>query len=291
MIRATKGERIFRGFNAGIMIILMIISLYPLLYVAFSSISDPVEIMRHRGILLWPMGFDLSAYKAVLSNPMIGVGYKNTLIYLILGTAINILMTSLGAYALSRKIYFKNHIMFFITFTMFFNGGMIPNYLLIRDLHLLDNIWAMIIPGAISAWNLIIMRTSFQEIPQSLEESARIDGAGDFTILFIIILPLSLPVISVMTLFYGVGHWNEWFNAMLYFRKRELFPLQLVLREILITNSTDYMMTNANVLDKEPLGETIKYATIMAATVPILFVYPFLQKYFVKGVMIGAIKE
>lgn len=198
----------------------------------------------------------------------------------------------LGAYGLSRQnVMWKNPIMFFIVFTMFFSGGLIPSYLLVTGLGMLDSLWALIIPGAVSAFNLIIMRTAFQGIPVSLEESAKLDGANDFTVLVRIILPLSLPVIAVMILFYGVGHWNSWFGALIYLRDRDLYPLQLVLREILITNSTDSMLTAAGPADKMPIGETIKYATIIVATVPILLLYPFLQKYFVKGVMIGAIKE
>jgi putative aldouronate transport system permease protein len=185
----------------------------------------------------------------------------------------------------------KNPIMMLIVFTMFFSGGLIPNYLLVSELGMLNTRWALIIPGAISTYNLIIMRTSFQGIPASLEESAKIDGANDFTILFRIILPLSLPIVSVMILFYGVSHWNAWFNALLYLRDRDLYPLQLVLREILITNSTDSMTTGASDIDKALISETIKYAAIIVATVPVLFLYPFLQKYFVKGVMIGAVKE
>jgi len=178
-----------------------------------------------------------------------------------------------------------------IVVTMFFQGGLIPTYLLVSNLGLVDTPWAMIIPGAINTWNLIIMRTSFQAVPASLEESAKIDGANEWTIMWRIILPLSIPVMAVMVLFYAVGHWNAWFNAMIYLRDRNLYPLQLILREILITNSTDSMMTNASGVDKMPISETIKYATIMVATIPILVLYPFLQKYFVKGVMIGALKE
>jgi putative aldouronate transport system permease protein len=181
--------------------------------------------------------------------------------------------------------------MFMIVVTMFFQGGLIPTYLLVSNLGLVDTPWAMIIPGAINTWNLIIMRTSFQAVPASLEESAKIDGANEWTIMWRIILPLSIPVMAVMVLFYAVGHWNAWFNAMIYLRDRNLYPLQLILREILITNSTDSMMTNASGVDKMPISETIKYATIMVATIPILVLYPFLQKYFVKGVMIGALKE
>ncbi|MCZ8518932.1 MULTISPECIES: carbohydrate ABC transporter permease [Paenibacillus] len=290
--RRTTGEKVFDGTNAMFMVLLSLLTLYPFLYVAFASLSDPAELMQHRGLLLMPDGFSLDAYKAVFDNPMIPAGYRNTLFYVAAGTAINLFMTSLGAYVLSRKgVYFRNALMFLIVLTMFFQGGLIPTYLLVSSLGMIDTPWALLLPGAISTWNLIIMRTSFQAVPVSLEESARIDGANDWTILFRVIIPLSLPVMAVMILFYGVGHWNAWFGAMIYLRDRELYPLQLVLREILITNSTDNMMTGASSLDKIPVGETIKYATIIVATVPILLLYPFLQKYFVKGVMIGAIKE
>jgi putative aldouronate transport system permease protein len=291
-IKKSMGERAFDVFNTMLMILLMIVTLYPFLHVFFASISDPTAVVQHRGLLLHPIGFTTGAYKLVFKNPMIPIGYRNTLIYVLVGTAINIFMTTLGAYGLSRKnVYFKNHIMFLITFTMFFSGGLIPTYLLVRDLGMTDTRWALLIPNAISAYNLIIMRTSFEGVPVSLEESAKLDGANDFTVLFRIILPLSMPVVAVMVLFYGVGHWNSWFNAMIYLRDRQLFPLQLVLREILISNSTDTMIAGSAGLDREPIGETVKYATIIVATVPILFIYPFLQKYFVKGVMIGAIKE
>jgi len=290
-IKRSVGEYVFDAINILLMTLLMIITIYPFLHVAFASFSIPNEIMRHRGILLRPIGFTADAYRMVFDNPMITIGYKNTLIYVLGGTTINIILTSFGAYALSRKgVKLKNAIMFLITFTMFFSGGMIPTYLLVKDLGMLNTRWALIIPNAISVWNLIVMRTSFEGIPSSLEESAKIDGANDFTVLFKIILPLSLPVLAVMILFYSVGHWNAWFNAMIYLRKRDYYPLQLVLREILITSSTDDMLTGVGAADKVPIGETIKYATIIIATVPILFIYPFLQKYFVKGVMIGAIK-
>lgn len=174
---------------------------------------------------------------------------------------------------------------------MVFNGGLIPTFLLVNKLGMLNTAWALLIPSAINTFNLIIMRTAFQNVPVSLEESAKIDGANEWTILFRIIIPLSMPVISVMILWYAVGHWNSYFSALIYLRSRELYPLQLVLREILVTNSTDSMMTGAGAADKEPIGETIKYATIIISTLPILCLYPFLQKYFVKGVMIGALKE
>ncbi|RJG23640.1 carbohydrate ABC transporter permease [Paenibacillus thiaminolyticus] len=288
----SLGERIFEVFNILILILLCLVTLYPFIYVLFASLSEPAWVVQQRGLIWHPSGLNLEAYRLVFDNPMITSGYLNTLFIVSVGTILNVFMTALGAYGLSRQnVMWKNPIMFFIVFTMFFSGGLIPTYLLVTGLGMLDSLWALIIPGAVSAFNLIIMRTAFQSIPHSLEESAKLDGANDFTVMIRIILPLSMPVIAVMILFYGVGHWNSWFGAMIYLRDRELYPLQLVLREILITNSTDSMLTSAGTADKMPIGETIKYATIIVATVPILLLYPFLQKYFVKGVMIGAIKE
>ena len=272
------------------MIILAMITLYPFLYVVFASFSKPSLLMQQRDILLWPKGFNLGAYKAVFDYKTIWISYRNTIFYLIAGTAINMILTCLGAYGLSRKnVLFSKAIMLLITFTMFFSGGLIPTYLLVKNLGMLNTVCAIIIPNAISTMNLIIMRTSFKAIPESLDESARMDGANDFTILFKIIIPLSIPVISVITLYYSVAHWNAWFNAMIYLRNRNLYPLQLVLREILISQDIDDILAGA-VEEAEPIAETIKYAIIVVATVPILLVYPFLQKYFVKGVMVGALK-
>ena len=289
----TLGGTIFDIFNYTFLIFLAIITLYPLVYVAFSSVSDPIALMRFRGILLYPRGFTLDSYEMVLQNPLIISGYINTIIIVLGGTTLNLLITSFAAYGLSRKrLMLKNFFVFMITFTMFFSGGLIPSYLLIRNtLGLKDNILALILPVAMSAFNMIIMRTSFLSLPDSMEESAKLDGANDFIILFMIILPLSLPVVVVMILYYGVGHWNSWFSAMLYIDTRAKYPLQLVLREILIANSTAEMTTGVSMEEKAFVGETIKYSTIMVATLPILCVYPFLQRYFVKGVMIGAIKE
>ncbi len=290
-LKRSVGERIFDNFNVLFMILLIVVTLYPFYYVTIASISDPTLIVQKRGIVLWPQGLSFESYRMVFENPMIRIGYMNTIFYVVVGTALNLVLTSFGAYGLSRRdLALRNPITLMIVFTMFFSGGLIPSYLLVRNLGLLNTRWAMILPGAISTWNLIIMRTAFLGIPESLAESAKIDGANDFTILFRIYLPLSLPVVAVMILFYAVGHWNAYFSALIYLRERALYPLQLVLREILIANSTESMMTSV-VSDREPIGETIKYATIMVATLPILFVYPFLQKYFVKGVMIGAIKE
>lgn len=292
MNKQTIGEKIFGVFNIFLMLGLCFVTLYPFLYVLFASLSDATPFLQHRGLLLKPLGFNLDAYKAVFDNPMIVKGYQNTLFYVVAGTAINLFMTALGAYVLSRRdLYFKNIIMFFIVVTMVFHGGLIPSFILINKLGMMNSVWALLIPGAISTFNMIIMRTAFQAVPVSLEESARIDGAGDMRILFRIIIPLSMPVIAVMILWYAVGHWNSYFSALVYLRNREMYPLQLILREILIANSTDSMSTGVAADDKYAVGETIKYATIIVSTLPIICLYPFLQKYFVKGVMIGAIKE
>ncbi|NOU67657.1 ABC transporter permease subunit [Paenibacillus sp. LMG 31461] len=291
-IPPSRGERAFDVINIVFMLGLIVVTLYPFLYVVFASLSSPADLLQHRGLLFAPIGFSLESYRLVFSNPMIAIGYSNTLFYVVVGTALNIILTSFAAYGLSRRnVLLANKIMFAIVFTMFFSGGMIPTYLIIKSLHLFDTRWVMILPSAISTWNLLVMRTSFQGVPVALEESARMDGANDFTILFKIFIPVSLPIMAVMVLFYGVSHWNSYLDAMIYLRNRELYPLQLVLQEILISNSSDSMMTSVSDFDKGLLQETIKYAMIVVATVPILLLYPFLQKYFVKGVILGAIKE
>ncbi|TVY05419.1 carbohydrate ABC transporter permease [Paenibacillus cremeus] len=290
-MKQTIAEKVFGVFNIAFLLFLTLITLYPFLYVAMASLSNPSELASHSGILLWPMGFNMDGYVSVFKNPNIITGYTNTIIYVVVGTAINVIITALGAYVLSRKgVMLRDSIMMMIVFTMFFSGGLIPNYLLVKSLGMFDTMWALILPGAISTYNLIIMRTAFAAIPESLEESARIDGAGDLTILFKIVIPLSQAVIAVMILFYAVAHWNSWFSAMIYLRNRDAYPLQLFLREILINSSTDSMITGSSGSDKEAISEIIKYCTIIVATLPIIVVYPFLQKYFTKGVMIGAVK-
>lgn len=284
-------DRIFNVINYTFLILLVIATLYPLLYVLFASFSDSAQLLANKGLLWKPVGFSLDAYKCVLANPGIGIGFRNTLFIVVFGVIVNLFMTALGAYVLSRKNVMWNKVfMFFIVFTMFFGGGLIPLYLIVKGVGLLDSLWSTILPFAISTFNLIIMRTSFMGIPDSLEESAKIDGANHFTILFRIIIPLSMPVIAVMILYYAVDKWNGWFYASVFIKSRELFPLQLVLREILIANSTESMSAGASAGDRFQIGETIKYATIMVATIPILCIYPFLQRYFVKGVMVGSLK-
>lgn len=292
LLKRSFGEKTFDLGNAVLMIGLSVITLYPLIYVLFASLSDPEFVVQSRGLILYPRGFTIEAYQMVFKNPNIIAAFGNTLFYVAAGTSLNIILTALGAYGLSRRnVMLKNPIMFLIVFTMFFEGGLVPLYLTIQNLGMLDSRLSLIVPTAVSAFNLIIMRTAFQAVPESLEESARIDGAGDWTILFRVVLPLSMPVVAVMILFYGVSHWNAWFYATIFLQDRDLFPLQLILREILISNDTSSMASGVSSSDQMSVGETIKYATIIVATAPILFLYPFLQKYFVKGVMIGAIKE
>ena len=265
--------------------------IYPILYVVFASLSNSNALMQHNGLIFSPIGFNTTAYEAVFKNPMIWSGYKNTLYILIFGVSLNMVMTTVAAYVLSRKdLPGKNAMMFFIVFTMYFGGGLIPFYLTVKNLGMYNSLWALILPGAMSAYNMIIMRTSFSGIPDSLVESAMLDGANHLYIMVRIIVPLSKSIMAVMVLYYAVGHWNSWFNAMVFLRDRSKYPLQLVMQEILIQNDTSSMTTDSTTLERNSIAETIKYASIMVSTLPILLVYPFLQKYFVKGVLIGAVK-
>ncbi|MBO7746727.1 carbohydrate ABC transporter permease [Paenibacillus sp. MWE-103] len=290
----SMSEKTFDLFNIIFLSVLSIACIYPMLYVIFASLSDPRLLMQHEGILLKPLGFTWKGYSLVLNNPNISIGYYNTLYYVVVGTLISMILTCFGGYALSRKgVLFSKYILILITITMFFSGGLIPFYLLVKDLGIYDTRWAIILPSAISTWNLIIMRTSFMQIPESLEESAKIDGANDFTVLFRVILPLSMPIIAVMVLFYGVAMWNSWFNAAIFLRDRSTFPLQLILREILIQNDKGSMLQVQNGISgqaEDMYRALIQYSTIVIATLPILVAYPFLQKYFVKGIMVGSLK-
>ena len=290
-IKKTPGERTFDFANIVILILLGIVTLYPMMYVAFASISNSNLLMQHSGFLVRPLGFNLSAYRLVFKNPNIISGFRNSLIILGVGVPLNLVMTALGAYFLSRKdVFFKRPITFLILFTMWFSGGMVPFYLTVYNLNLLNSLASTIFPFLVGTFNLIIMRTSFAAIPESLEESAKLDGAGHITILFRIVIPLSKAVIAVMILYYGVEKWNGWFWASTFITNRSLHPIQVVLRGILINNDTSLMVVGMAGADMEEAGESIKYATTMVATVPILLIYPFIQKYFVKGVMIGAVK-
>jgi putative aldouronate transport system permease protein len=264
-----------------------------LLYVVFASFSNAGELYAHAGPLWRSLGFSVRGYELVFKNPNIATGYRNTLFIVVAGTSINMLMTIVFAYVLSRKNVYWNRVLAMVaTFTMFFSGGIIPLFLVVQRLGLFGSLFSLILPGMISTWNLIIMRTSFAEVPAELEESARIDGANDMFILFRIIVPLSMPVIAVIILFYATGHWNAWVHASIFITDKGKFPLQLVLREILIVQDINMMTPGGGSYtpDDFALTNVVKYCTIIVSTVPILCVYPFLQKYFNNGIMIGAIK-
>jgi putative aldouronate transport system permease protein len=289
----SPSGRIFDFFNHILLILLCTVMVYPFWYVFVASLSTPSFVATVRGMMIWPVGVNFGAYERVLQNPAILSSYMNTLFYVGVGTLLNLLLTSFAAYALSRRhLWGRFTFMKFVVFTMFFSGGMIPLYLMVRNLGLLNSRWVLIVYNAIITFNFIVMRTSFASMPDSLEESAKLDGANDFLILFRIYLPLALPVVAVMCLFYGVYHWNSWFWAMVFLRERALFPLQLILREILIANDMSAMMNAADFAkDEEQFGLTIQYATIVITMAPITLLYPFLQRYFIRGMMVGSIKE
>nr|WP_274364365.1 MULTISPECIES: carbohydrate ABC transporter permease [unclassified Paenibacillus] len=293
MVDQTAGDRIFNAINYMLLTLIVLIVLYPLIFVVSASFSDPQIVLRGQ-MLLWPKGFNLESYAKVLQDDGIITGFINTVIYTVLGTTVNLIMTICGAYPLSRRDFVgRNAFMALFVFTMFFSGGLIPTYMLIKKLQLMNTLWVMILPGAVSIWNIIIMRTFFQmTIPYELQEAATIDGCSNFQILRKVVLPLSMPINAVTVLFYAVGHWNAFFNALLYLSDKGKFPLQLILREILIQGQMDDMIraTTESAIKQQRAVEGIKYAVLVVANIPILALYPFLQRYFVKGIMIGAIK-
>lgn len=289
------GEKVFQVINYSVMIILCIIMLYPLWHIFMASISDPIILYADRGIYLMPKGkISMRGYQLVFENPNITSGMLNTLFYVVTGTVLGMLITITGAYALSRKgPYWNRAIMKMIVFTMYFQGGLIPFYILIKNLGLLDSRWSIVLPFLINTWNFIILRTAFLAMPQSLVESAKIDGASEWKILWKIVVPVTKATIAVITLFYVVRFWNEWFNPSLYLQDKAKYPLQLVLREILLKNSTNSMTQVSSVgqAGQEAYRILVKYCTIIVSTIPILVVYPFVQKYFVSGMMVGSLKE
>lgn len=292
MVNTEKLKEIL--FNAVIystMIFVVIICLYPIVYVFSMSISTPLAAAKME-VWLLPKGFSLSSYKLVFANPDIWRAYYNTIWYAGVGTFLNVIFTISLAYPLSRKNFsVRIPITFFIVFTMFFSGGLIPTFILINKLEIYNTRWAMILPGLIGVYYVIIARTFFQSLPESLIESAMIEGANEFTILRKIIIPLSMPIIAVLILFYAVGHWNSYFSALIYLPDKNLQPLQLYLRRVLIEYSQDAAGSMVPGEEKSFASMQVKYSIIIVAVLPILCIYPFLQKYFVKGVMIGAIKE
>lgn len=284
--KRTVGEKTFDVFNLIFLLLLSVCFLYPVWYCLMASFSDPTKLISHVGLLFIPDGFSLEGYKAILSDNKVLVGYANTLFYVGVGVAINMFLTIMGAYVLSRKgLLFGRFLGLLVVLTMYLEAGMIPNFLLITNLGLYNSRWSVVLFLGITTYNMMVMRTSFAQVPAGLEEAAKIDGASHLQILWQIFVPVSKATIAVVLLFYLVGHWNAWFTASIFLRDRDKYPLQLYLREILVINSTA-----GNEEGVYLLGELIKYCTIIVATVPILCVYPFVQKYFVQGVMLGSIK-
>jgi len=267
--------------------------LYPLYFIVIASVSDPNAINSGQ-VWFWPKNLTFEGYERILGDSAIWRGYRNSILYTALGTTINVFLTLTAAYALSRKdLVGRNLIMFFFAFTMFFSGGLIPTYLVVRDLKMINTIWALVIPNAVAVWNIIIARTFFEStIPQELLEAAQIDGCSNTKFFWKIVLPLAKPLIAIMILFYGIGHWNSFFDALIYLRDEALYPLQIILRNILIQNemSAQMVMDVESYAAQQRVAELVKYGVIMVASVPPLILYPFLQKYFVKGVFVGSIK-
>lgn len=292
-IRKSVSQRVFDAFNVLFMLILSVIMLYPMWYVVCASLSNGNRLVANTDMLFFPIECNLDSYFSVFKNPMILTGYQNTLIVVGGGTLLSMVLSIIGAYCLSRKnVYWNKLLIKIIIVTMFFNGGLIPTYMLVtRTLRMNDSLLALIIPQAVSTYNLIIMRNAFSGIPESLIEASRLDGASHLQLLVKVVVPLSMPIIAVMILYYGVFYWNSWFQASIYLKTRSLYPLQLILREILINSDTASMSADAASADQYSLGETIKYTVVVIATAPILVLYPFLQRYFVKGAMVGAVKE
>jgi len=295
---AGIGSRLFDAAIYAILILLIFACFYPFLYVFSVSISDSVAVASGHVTFL-PIGFDTFAYETILGDPAIIRAYANTIFYAVSATALTILLTSLTAYPLSLKHFYGRHVItIFFTITMFFSGGLIPTFLLIRNLGMLDTIWAIILPGALGMWNIIILRTNFQALPEELRESAYIDGAGNWRILFQIILPLSKPILATICLFTLVGQWNNFFGPLLYLNSPDKYPLQIILRKLIIIGEMrgEFLENQTNELSylgkSDMLGfyESLKMAAIMVSIGPIIAVYPFIQKYFVKGVLVGSVK-
>lgn len=292
-IREGREDRLFTIFNYAFLLLVFIIILYPLLYILSSSFSSTYAVISGR-VWLYPVDFSLKGYEAVFRNPNILLGYRNSIFYTVAGTAISIVLTIMAGYPLSRKdFYGRGILMALFTFTMLFNGGLIPYYLTVQRLHLTNTVWAMLLPNAVAVWNVIITRTYFQTtIPGELLEASQIDGCDDFRFILSVVLPLSGPIIAVMCLFYAVGIWNSFFDALIFLKDQKLYPLQIVLRNILIASTVDAntMMDEKVLLRSQGLAELLRYSLIVVASVPALIIYPFVQRFFVTGIMLGSLK-
>ena len=293
MKRTTFGDKVFTVFCYVFCVLLFVVTLYPFIYTLSGSFSGNIALTRG-DVWLFPVDPTLEAYKAVFSDASIWTAYGNTIWYVVVGTVIGLILTILTAYPLSRRTFAgRRPISLILSFTMFFSGGIIPLYLLVQQLGLLDTRWSIVLPGAVSVWNVILMRTFFQSLPEELIEAATIDGCSEFRILLQIVLPLSMSIIAVIILYIAVAQWNGFFSALIYLRDATKYPLQLKLREVLIQYDTRNMDNNPGgaLLDQQKqIGISVRHATIIVSILPIICVYPFLQKYFVKGVMVGAIK-
>ncbi|MER2262503.1 MAG: carbohydrate ABC transporter permease [Psychrobacillus sp.] len=296
MKKVSLSDKGFDVLNKIFLTVIVILIVYPLVFVISASISDPLAVSSGK-MWLWPVDITFEGYRKILQNDSIWLGYRNTILYTAVGTLLHLFVLLPCAYALSRKeLMGSKYILWFVLFTMMFSGGLIPTYLVIKTLGMLDTIWAIVIPGVVGAWSILVARTFFQSsIPDQLVEAARIDGASDFYMFIKIVLPLSLPIIAVMALFHAVGLWNQYFNALIYLSDREKYPLQLILREILVVNQAQLGEGSGeqteSLIQQVRTGGLIKYAVIIISSLPLLIVYPFLQRFFVQGVLIGSIKE
>lgn len=292
-VKESKGDRAFTVVNYLVLSILLFAVLYPLIFITSASISSPLAVSSGE-VWLWPVDLNFNGYKTILEYRTIVTGFLNSVFYATAGTLINVSLTLLAAYPLSRKdLYGRNPLMFFFVFTMLFGGGLIPTYLVVRNLGIMDTRWALILPTAMGVWNMIVTRTFYQvTIPDELLESARMDGCNDFNFFWRIVLPLSKPIIAVNALLYAVFHWNDYFNALMYLTDPSLNPLQIVIREIVIRNRIDpaAMVDAGEIVRRQELRDLLRYALIVIALIPPLIAYPFVQKHFVKGIMIGSLK-
>lgn len=285
-------SRVFDVVNVLVMFVIIAICIYPLIYLISKSLSS-VEFVRANMVYLYPRGFNIDSYKEVLKNGLFWIAYKNTIIYTVVGTVLNLLLSTSMAYCLSRKnLIFRKGITMMVIITMFFGGGLIPNFLLIKWLNLYDTMWSLILPGLISTYNMIIVRTYIKTIPEEIIESVRVDGGNDLQIFAKIILPLSKPVIATVGLFYAIGHWNSYFNAMIYLKTKVKYPVQLVLKEMIVDQDLQSIAAGAyeSMNQQPPTSEMLIAASIVITLIPVLIVYPFVQRYFVKGIMIGSVK-
>lgn len=294
-IRNSKWDRVFNLVNILIMVIVLVLVIYPLYFVIIASVSAPTAVNGGEVIFL-PKDITFAGFKKILEYKPIWTGYRNSLFYTIVGTLINLAITLPAGYALSRKKLFgRRPIMLLFAFTMFFSGGMIPTYLVVKQLGMLDTVWAMLLPGACSVYNIIVTKTFMEtSIPGELIDASRIDGCSDFTTFLDVVLPLSKPIIAVMTMFYAIGHWNSYFDALIYLNDPEKYPLQLVLRELLLQNQVSSAMTSggmSSIAERAVIAEQMKYGVIIVACIPMMIMFPFVIKHFKKGVMIGSIKS